>query len=54
MTLWKIIIFAKILIFFHQKSPLHMAAERGHQDTVNALVLKRADIKDNCGVINAL
>ena len=40
------------LLFFHQRTPLHMAAEGGHEDTVKYLVDKGAGIgiKDNKGV----
>ena len=38
--------------FYHQRTPLHMAAEGGHEDTVKYLVDKGAGIgiKDNKGV----
>ena len=40
--------------FFHQRTPLHMAAEGGHEDTVKYLVDKDKGagigIKDNKGV----
>ena len=40
------------LFFFPQRTPLHMAAEGGHEDTVKYLVEKGAGIgvKDNKGV----
>ena len=38
--------------FLHQKTPLHMAAERGHKYTVGYLIHRGADfnIEDNAGV----
>ena len=40
------------ILFFHQRTPLHMAAEGGHEETVKYLFEGGAeiDVKDNEGV----
>ena len=44
--------FLKVALFLNQRTPLHVAASKGHDYTVECLVNERADIsiKDNAGV----
>ena len=49
---WLSLIALKVVTFFYQRTPLHVAARKGHDYTVKCLVKKGADMdtKDKTGV----
>ena len=51
-TQWLINISSNVLLLSYQQTPLHVAATKGHDYTVECLVKKGADmdIKDKAGV----